>query len=205
VGFANPELYAIAGSSPSTYAAAFRDITSGNNDVTGNPNGLFPATSYYDMASGLGTPKLPALAVDLCAIVANAPPLPTISGISIHSGTTLGGTQITISGQNLTGATAVNFGGVPAASFNVVSATSITAYSPAHAAGIQGAAVPVDVWVTTPGGISPPNSGDVFTRRSLGIRATAPRASESELTRPGGFRGATEIDPAATTRGAEAP
>jgi subtilase family serine protease len=65
VGFANSELYELASQSQSTY---FNDITTGNNDFTpsGNTSGLYAATTGYDLASGLGTPKASALAPALC-------------------------------------------------------------------------------------------------------------------------------------------
>jgi subtilase family serine protease len=64
IGFANPALYAAAGSAYATY---FNDVTSGTNDFTGTNGGLYPAGSGYDMASGLGTPNAGALAAALCA------------------------------------------------------------------------------------------------------------------------------------------
>jgi len=67
----------------------------------------------------------------------------TITTISPTSGSISGGTSVTITGTNFTGATAVTFGGTAAASFVVVSATQITAVTPAHATGT------VDVSVTT--------------------------------------------------------
>jgi subtilase family serine protease len=65
VGFANNALYELAGESQSTY---FNDISGGNNDFTpdGNTSGLYPATSGYDMATGLGTPKAATLVPALC-------------------------------------------------------------------------------------------------------------------------------------------
>jgi subtilase family serine protease len=63
VGFANPTLYATAADDP----GAFHDITSGNNDYTGQNAGTYPAAPGYDMASGLGTPTAnlpPALCDD---------------------------------------------------------------------------------------------------------------------------------------------
>jgi subtilase family serine protease len=65
VGFGNGELYELAGESYSTY---FNDVTTGNNDFTptGNLSGLYPATVGYDLASGLGTPKVAQLAPALC-------------------------------------------------------------------------------------------------------------------------------------------
>jgi hypothetical protein len=50
-------LYTIA-SAPWLYGDSFYDVTNGNNDYTpsGYGGGLYPATTGYDMASGLGTP-----------------------------------------------------------------------------------------------------------------------------------------------------
>ncbi|NNM97102.1 MAG: hypothetical protein HKL89_05805, partial [Candidatus Dormibacteraeota bacterium] len=58
--------------------------------------------------------------------VTNPPPPPppsgpTVSGISPAAGSTGGGTSVTVTGTGFTGATAVAFGGTPAASFKVVS------------------------------------------------------------------------------------
>lgn len=60
IGFANPALYAIAGSP--AYATAFHDMTSGNNDYTDTHHGDYPAGTGYDMATGLGTPNFGGLA-----------------------------------------------------------------------------------------------------------------------------------------------
>ncbi|MFR9750050.1 IPT/TIG domain-containing protein [Nocardia sp. 004] len=73
-------------------------------------------------------------------------PFPVITGINPVSGPAAGGTAVTISGSNFTGATSVTFGGTPAASFTVDNDGQITATTAAHAAG----AVSVDV--TTTGG-----------------------------------------------------
>jgi subtilase family serine protease len=64
IGFANPRLYAIAGSA---YAVMFHDVTVGDNDFTGAGAGKYRAAPGYDMASGLGTPHASALAVGLCS------------------------------------------------------------------------------------------------------------------------------------------
>jgi subtilase family serine protease len=47
-GLLNPALY--------THAGDLNDITVGTNDYTGTNGGKYPATTGYDMASGLGTP-----------------------------------------------------------------------------------------------------------------------------------------------------
>jgi hypothetical protein len=103
-------------------AAAVTVTTPGGTSNPGNPNAYF----YY-------------LA------------LPGLADIAPPSGTTAGGTTVTLTGDGFIGATAVRFDGA-AASFTVNSATQITALTPAHAAG---AAV---VTVTTPGGTSSPHS-----------------------------------------------
>jgi hypothetical protein len=85
-------------------------------------------------------------------------PSPSVTGISPTTGTTAGGTTVTISGTNFTGATAVNFGSLAATSFSVNSnGTSITAVSPAGVAGT------VHVTVTTTNGTSTTSSADQFT------------------------------------------
>ncbi|MEU2913760.1 IPT/TIG domain-containing protein [Streptomyces massasporeus] len=78
--------------------------------------------------------------------------VPVVTGMAPTSGPTSGGTSVTLMGTGFTGATAVTFAGVPAASFTVVSATQIAAVTPS---GTAGAAV---VTVTTPGGSSAPNT-----------------------------------------------
>ena len=87
-------------------------------------------------------------------------PAPTVTLINPTSGPTAGGTSVTITGTNFTGAsgaTAVKFGSTNAASYTVNSATQITASSPPGSAGI------VDITVTTAGGTSATSASDQFT------------------------------------------
>ncbi len=72
---------------------------------------------------------------------------PAITSLSPGSDTASGGVPITIAGTNMTGATAVAFGG-SSASFTVVNDTTIIAIAPGHATGA------VNVTVTSPGGTS---------------------------------------------------
>ena len=83
-------------------------------------------------------------------------PAPTVTAISPTSGTTSGGTSVTLTGTTLTGTTGVTFGGTAATNVAVVSATSVTATTPAHAAGA------VDVVATTPGGTGTLTSGFTY-------------------------------------------
>jgi phospholipase C len=62
-------------------------------------------------------------------------PAPTVSSISPQSGTTDGGTAVTISGSNFLTGASVTFDTVAAASIDVVNASTITAITPPHTAG----------------------------------------------------------------------
>jgi hypothetical protein len=77
----------------------------------------------------------------------------------------------------LTGTTAVNFGSTPASSYKVISATSITATTPAHALGA------VDVTVTGPNGTSSTGAADQFTY--AGPDFTISVAPSSQTVAPG--------------------
>jgi len=61
---------------------------------------------------------------------------PAVAGVAPNSGPTTGGTTVTITGTNFTGATAVTFDGIAAASFHIDGPTQITAVTPPHDAGL---------------------------------------------------------------------
>lgn len=87
---------------------------------------------------------------------------PSVTSIAPNSGTGDGGTDVTVTGTNLIGATAVWFGSVQAPSYSVnPSGNELTAVSPIPVA--EGA---VHVTVTGPGGTSETSSADVFTYTS---------------------------------------
>jgi hypothetical protein len=88
-------------------------------------------------------------------VVAGTLSPPTVAKLAPVKGPTSGGTSVSITGLNLSGATAVTFGGV-SASFKVKSSTSIAAIAPASVAGI------VDVRVTTPAGTSAVTTSDHY-------------------------------------------
>jgi len=96
-----------------------------------------------------------------------AVPVPVISGVTPASGSTAGGTSVTISGSNFTGATAVKFGANDATSFFVNSAASITATSPSGSSGT------VDITVTTPAGTSTTSAADQFTYLAIPVAGPA--------------------------------
>ncbi|GGI22784.1 autotransporter family protein [Bradyrhizobium guangdongense] len=71
-------------------------------------------------------------------------PGPVVTSASPASGPIAGQQRTVVTGQNLTGATSVKFGGVNVLRFTVLSATQISVVTPPHAVGA------VDVTVTTP-------------------------------------------------------
>ena len=68
LGYINPALYALA-SNPSTYAADFYDVTTGNNGAFNPPVAGYNATTGWDPVTGLGTPNAANLLPDLIAYV----------------------------------------------------------------------------------------------------------------------------------------
>lgn len=62
-------------------------------------------------------------------------PAPTVSSVSPNSGSTDGGTSVTVTGTGFSSGASVTFGGAGATGVTVVGSTSITATTPAHAAG----------------------------------------------------------------------
>jgi hypothetical protein len=83
-------------------------------------------------------------------------PAPKVKKLEPSSGPATGGTSVTITGTELTGATAVKFGSTNAIKYTVSSSTTIVAEAPALAVGT------VDVTVTTPGGTSEIVSADKY-------------------------------------------
>ncbi|WP_321504255.1 PGF-pre-PGF domain-containing protein [uncultured Methanoregula sp.] len=113
---------------------------------------------------------------------------PTVTGISPTSGTTAGGTSVTVTGTGFTGATAVKFGSANAASYTVNSDTTITATSPVGSAGT------VDITVTTATGTSATSSSDQFTYTA------APTPTPTQT--PGGGSSSDNADPGRGTASA---
>jgi len=119
--------------------------SSANSALTGTPTSIAnPGTTWNSVATD--TPyNLSEMTIH-----------PNISSISPSSGGILGGTSVTLTGTDFTGATLVTFGGTPATSLNVVNDTTITCITPAGTT-----PGPVDIIVTTGIGIS--NTFSPFT------------------------------------------
>ena len=107
--------------------------------------------------------------IDLGQLLAGwGPCAPFIASVAPGQGTIVGGTPITISGAYFTGATSVTIGGAPATNMIVVSSTTITAVTPAHAAGS------VSITITTPSRTS--TFQNAFSYASSSILSVAPNA-----------------------------
>ncbi|MGP8241047.1 MAG: IPT/TIG domain-containing protein, partial [Solirubrobacteraceae bacterium] len=141
-------------------------------DATGVSFGSTAATSYTVDSATQITATAPAGSAGAVDVTVTTPggtsttspsdhytyiPEPTVTKVEPGEGPLVGGTPVTITGTNLTGAKEVKFGSVPAKGFTVSSATSITAESPVGSAGT------VKVTVTTVGGESAVSSADDFT------------------------------------------
>jgi alpha-tubulin suppressor-like RCC1 family protein len=115
---------------------------------------FIPREVPVEGTGGLGVAKL--ISAGERYSLAFGPPLPTLARIYPTVGLDEGGELVTITGTELSGATAVHFGSVSAPSFTVNSETSITAVSPAEATSV------VPVTVTSPAGTSPVVNGIFF-------------------------------------------
>jgi hypothetical protein len=186
VGIAyNQTITASGGTAPYTFTVSTGTLPTGltlssSGTLSGTPTtaGSFTFTvKATDAKSCIGS----------LAYTINIPQLPGISGFSPASGAL--GSNVTISGANFTGATAVKFNGV-SATFTVVSDTSIDAIVPSGA-------TTGPISVTTPGGTA--TSSTNFTVAASGpptITSFTPAngAADEEVTISGtNFTGTTAV------------
>jgi hypothetical protein len=151
------------GGNASDYSATITwgDDTSSAGTVSAGSGGQFVVSGTHTYATAGSFPTSIAISdAGGANATANgratvAVPPPTVTAVSPSSGPAGGGTSVTITGANFTGATGVKFGSTAATGVTVNSATKITATSPAGSG-------TVDVTVTTPGGTSPTGSADRF-------------------------------------------
>ena len=114
---------------------------SGSLTITAPPNGNIAPPGYY-MLFILNSNGVPSVASSVLLSSSSSTPAPTVTSIAPNSGTANGGTAVTITGTGFLGGATVSVGGTAATGVTVVSSTSITATTAAHAPGI------VDVVVT---------------------------------------------------------
>ena len=179
-----------------TYTAAAGDSTA-DLDYTSTTALALDGGTIEDAAGNAAVLTLPATGTDGLAsqnITIDTTP-PTVTSLSPSTGSTAGGTTVTIDGADFTSDATVDFGsGNPATNVVVNAAgTEITCTSPA------GTGV-ADVTVTTDGGASATSSADQFTYIAMptvaGISPTAgPAAGGTSVTITGaGFTGTTAVD-----------
>ncbi|MGZ5476604.1 MAG: IPT/TIG domain-containing protein [Thermoanaerobaculia bacterium] len=114
---------------------------------------ISPAHDAGDVSLIVSNPD--GQSVTSAGVFTYAVPGPSISSITPDTGSTAGGTEITISGGSFAAGATVTFGGVAAANVNVVNATTITATTPPG---------PVNIATTA--------SSDVVVRNTDGRSAT---------------------------------
>lgn len=123
---------------------------------------------------------------------------PTLSSVSPNAGPTAGGTSVTITGTDFSGASAVSFGSNSAISFTVDSNNQITATSPAGTG-------TVDITVTTAFGTSTTSSADQFTYAAaptvtgLAPSSGTPSGGTSVIITGTNFTGASAVNFGATS------
>ena len=112
---------------------------------------------------------------------APTPPAPTVSAVTPNSGSTLGGTRVTVTGTNFTSGVAVSFGGVAATSTQFVSSTQLTTTTGEHASGAVDVIVSVGAQRgTLPGAFTyvppskTPNESPTVTLKAQGSREDEP-------------------------------
>ena len=178
MAFAEIPAPAVTGVSPNQGPeTSGRTVTITGSGFTGASTvdfGSIPATSFTVNSPTSITATVPssttpgAVNVTVTTPIATSPsapadqytylPVPAVTSVSPGNGPSTGGNTVTITGSGFAGASAVDFGSVPAASFAVNSPTSITASVPAGTAGTT-----ADVEVTTIGGTSSRSAGDAYT------------------------------------------
>ena len=116
-----------------------------------SPSGTAGAISIAVLSpNGSGT------ATNIYTYVAPPVVVPTITGLSPSTGTTVGGTSVTVTGTNFTGATGITFDGVAGTGLVVDSNTQITVTTPAGTAGAK------VIVVTTPVGTGTLQAGFTY-------------------------------------------
>jgi uncharacterized repeat protein (TIGR01451 family) len=137
-----------SGASASFNVVALVSPSTPSGDTVVNTADVTAATSDTNLANNSQTNTTAVVDV----LVA-----PVVSGISPTSGPPSGGTLVTITGTNFSGATGVDFGSTPGTNFTVVNNTTITVDDPAQTTGV------IDVTVLSPGGNSTAFQSDQFT------------------------------------------
>ncbi len=146
-----------------------------------------PVAAHVRVTTGSG--QSPESAADVFTFTNG----PIVDSINPDNGPTTGAAIVVITGKNFAAPLSITFGGIPATSFNINSATQITVLSPPNPL-----AAPVDVVVTKGADVSPVGPNTKFTYLSAVpvVAAITPNTGSTfggtEITITGvGFTGAT--------------
>ena len=167
------------------------DLTA--NNQTTSSTGVFSETALRATV----LPGVNALTLDVAnATVGPNSVAPAVTSLNPTEGPETGGTEVTVTGQHLTGATGVTFDGTQGTSFKVVNDTTIKVTTPAHNPGA------VNVVVQSPNGNSTPTQ---FTYTATPQQTTpAPAVSGLAQTGSGGLLGGLSLAVLCVAAGAAA-
>ena len=150
--------------------------------------GLTPGVSYTIYLKAVNSVGDSVASSSVNVVPVSGPP--TVTSISPTSGTTAGGTSVTITGTNFVAGATVTIGGSSCTSVVVVSSTSITCTTPAGTAGAQNVVVATGVSpnATLAGGftyVAPPSAPatpDLATASDSGSSSTDDITSDNTPT-----------------------
>jgi hypothetical protein len=182
LGQLDTALYDAAGAN---YSGTFTDVTQGYNDFTGDaPDGVFPAATGYDDASGLGTPNALAIADAVCTRAPNAPSSVTPT---MGSEATAGDGQVKVTW------TAPNDNGSPISSYKVTPSPSCSGCGGTTTSGTS----------TTVTGLTPGTSYtfSVTATNGIGTSSAGTSIAITPVTIPGATTGVSASAGSETTAG----
>jgi len=108
------------------------------------------------------------------AVPNSTAPAPTVTAVSPASGSTAGGTSVTVTGTGFQSGAGLSFGGTPATGVTVNGGTSLTATTPSHAAGA------VNVALTNPDGQTGTLAGGfTFTNPPPSVTVVSPSSGST--------------------------
>src|SRR5262249_22438242 len=169
--------FIVGATASSGCSAISRSTAPSPHDMTNSPIASSECYISQPRVTGSNLSTRPSTADQFTYVPAPAP-APTVTNINPNTGPTSGGSSVTITGTNFSGATAVSFGSNAAGSFTVNSATQITATSPAGSG-------TVDVTVTNKNGTSATSSADRFTYGPVaGTTTLSPSPNPTPLGQP---------------------
>ena len=150
--------------------------TTATNTTLYSDVGLLPGTAYHYRVQSFNDTEASLFSNEVVAITVGL--APTMTGFAPTQGPV--GTRVTLTGTHFLGATAVEFNGVPAARFEVVSRTNIKAVVPFEATSGP-------ITVVTPGGTAVSAESFTVADSGIGSRRFVPILLRSQGRTPDSF------------------